>query len=180
MANNDTFGTAHSLKFVELCNFVLERESSAYRFVDHRIAQITGEEEIAQIEQAINGVLKPVSQHMERALTLLSDRKSPDYRNSIKESISAVEAICGVIAGRRNATLGQALDKVEKKVKLHPALKEAFDKLYGYTSSGDGIRHALLQQTDLGFADAKFMLVACSAFVNYLTSKSSDAGLSLS
>lgn len=65
----------------------------------------------------------------------MSDRKAPDYRNSIKESICAVEAICRVITKQKNATLGQALKKVESDISLHPALKNSFSSLYGYTSS---------------------------------------------
>ena len=53
---------------------------------------------------------------------------------------------------------------------LHGALKSAFNSLYGFTSDSNGIRHALLDETNLTFDDAKFMLVTCSAFVNYLKS----------
>jgi hypothetical protein len=70
---------------------------------------------------------------------------------------------------------------VENKVGLHGALKKGFSSLYGYTSSADGIRHALglLEEPNLSFEDAKFMLVSCSAFINYLVSKASKAGISL-
>ena len=44
-------------------------------------------------------------------------------------------------------------------------------KIYGYTSNGDGIRHALLEEDSLEYEDALYMLVSCSAFVNYLISK---------
>lgn len=71
------------------------------------------------------------------------------------------------------------MKEVEKKIELHPALKEAFNKLYGYTSNADGIRHALLEEDTLDFEDAKFMLVSCSAFINYLHPKASKAGLKL-
>ena len=124
---------------------------------------------------------KPVRTHLENSLKLLSDRKSPDYRNSIKESISAVEAICRLIAKDKNATLGQALKVVENKVGLHGALKASFSSLYGYTSSAKGIRHALglLEEPSLSFEDSKFMLVSCSAFINYLISKASKAGIKI-
>jgi hypothetical protein len=46
--------------------------------------------------------------------------------------------------------------------------------LYGYTSDSSGIRHALQDEPNLDFVDAKFMLVACSAFVNYLTDKAAS------
>jgi hypothetical protein len=50
-------------------------------------------------------------------------------------------------------------------------LSKAFESLYGYTSDANGIRHALMDASTLGFADAKFMLVCCSAFVNFLVAK---------
>lgn len=168
--------------FREAGNSVLESELSAYRFVGWQITEVTSKEEISEIEQALETPFKTVNTHVESALRLMSDRKSPDYRNSIKESISAVEAICRIISNDRNATLGQALDIIEKKgkIELHKALKNAFDSLYGFTSSSEGIRHALLdEKTSLSFEDAKFMLVSCSAFINYLVSKASRVGLDL-
>ena len=103
---------------------------------------------------------------------MLADRKAPDYRNSIKESISAVEALCNIITGNSSATLGKALSEIEKKHNLHPALKNAFSSLYGWTCDAGGIRHALEENnTIVEFEDAKFMLVSCSAFINYLKAK---------
>jgi hypothetical protein len=169
-------------QFMDFCNRILEKELSAYRFVGGTIAPLTSEQEIAEIEEVLEAKSpKPVTVHLKRALGLLADRESPDYRNSIKESISAVEAICGSIAENPKASLGKALKAIERdgKVDLHPALKAAFDKLYGYTSDADGIRHALLDEPNLDFEDAKFMLVSCSAFINYLRAKSSKAGIKL-
>ena len=57
----------------------------------------------------------------------------------------------------------------EKGVIIHPSLKEAFNKLYGYTSNAKGIRHAgNLGGKDSTFEEAKFMLVSSCAFINYL------------
>ena len=166
--------------FIDMCDSVLERELSAYRFVGNSIAEITSEEEISEIEESLEGAPPAVREHLESALALFSDRKSPDYRNSMKESILAVEAICKLITGDKKATLGRALDELQEVgVKSHPALVEGFKKLYGYTSSADGIRHALLEESNLSQEDAKFMLVACSAFTNYLLVKSSKAGINI-
>ncbi len=171
--------TSVNKKFMDFCNSIFERELSAYRFINGKIAQITSEEEITEIEEALESTKnqKSAPHHLKRALDLLADRKSPDYRNSIKESISAVEAICNLIAKNSKATLGQALKEIEKKAELHPALKKAFDCLYGYTSDAGGIRHALLDEPNLDFEDAKFMLVSCSGFINYLIAKASKAGI---
>jgi hypothetical protein len=167
--------------FVSYCNDILKRELSGYRFIGTKIVPITSEEEITEIEEALKPTetFRPAAIHLETALDFLSDRESPDYRNSIKESISAVESICRLIAGDDKAKLSQALRVIKDKIGLHRALEKAFDSLYGYTSDEDGIRHALLDEPDLDFEDARFMLVSCAAFINYLKSKSSKAGIKL-
>ncbi len=157
-------------KFIETCNYYLEREMSVYRFTGNIITKITSEVEIAAIEDTLNASNNLVKRHFTRSLELLSDRKNPDYRNSIKESISAVEALAINITGNDKATLGQLLGILEKTASLHPALKEGFSKIYGYTSNADGIRHALMDDDTVTFEKAKFMLVACSAFTNYISS----------
>jgi hypothetical protein len=167
--------------FIDSVNAVLKEEQSGYRFVSGRIVQITSEEEIVAIEQALAlpDSLKPVREHLGQSLALLSNRKTPDYRNSIKESISAVESLSKIISNQNKATLGPALNAVEKKTKLHAVLKEAFQKLYGYTSDAQGIRHALMDEPSLDVEDAKFMLISCSAFVNYLVVKAQKAGIAI-
>lgn len=92
---------------------MLERELSGYRFVGEYITRITNPIEIEEIEHVFEVThqkkLSGVDEHIKAALAKLSDRKNPDYRNSIKESISAVESICKMIAGDPKATLGDAL-----------------------------------------------------------------------
>jgi hypothetical protein len=160
--------------FTEKCNDSLKREMSAYRLVDGCIVQITSEEEIKEIEDAIfnSNKWEPVNIHLKSAINYFSNRENPDYRNSVKEAISAIESLCVIITGDSKATLGPTLGVIEKQYKIHGALKSAFTSLYGYTSDAGGIRHKLL--TDdivVSMEDAKFMLVSCSAFINYLKVK---------
>ncbi len=170
-------------KVVNGFNSLLVREMSAYRIVDNVIIQITDEAEIKEIESAIENSkstkLSIVSEHFKNALEKLADRKNPDFRNSIKESISAVESISKLISGDPKAELGQSLKIIEDRVGLHPALKKGFLSIYGYTSDQGGIRHALVEGDISHFEDAKYMLVACAAFVNYLKAKAIKAGLKL-
>lgn len=37
-----------------------------------------------------------------------------------------------------------------------------------YTSDEGGIRHAMLEEPNIGYDEAKYMAVACSAFVNFI------------
>jgi hypothetical protein len=102
-----------SIKFVEDCNSALQGELSAYRFVEKKLVPVTSELEITEVEEAIR-TSKQFTQHLERAVELLADKKAPDYRNSIKESISAVEAMCQLITGNKKATLGDGLRQLER------------------------------------------------------------------
>jgi hypothetical protein len=156
--------------FIESCNTFMERENSGYRFVDDKIIEISSTSEVNEIENAIEKATPyyGVKQHLRSAIALLSNKENPDYRNSIKESISAVEALCKKISNDDKATLGAALKSLEKKRIMHPALKSAFLALYGWTNDADGIRHALMEESNLSSADARFMLISCSAFVNYV------------
>jgi hypothetical protein len=154
--------------FMHTANALLEREVSAYRFVDKRIVRIVTPEEIDAVEAAVKIKVGPVREHLDQAVKLLSDRRSPDYRNSIKESISAVEALVRSVTDSDKGTLGDLLKRLGRDSPIHPALEGAFSKLYGYTSDADGIRHALLDEDRVTFEQAKFMLVACSAFANYV------------
>lgn len=157
-------------RFCETVNSQLEQERSAYRFVSFQITPIVNSEEVEAVNQAAapkHGA-ELTAAHIQAAIKLLSDRKSPDYRNCIKEAISAVEAAARFITGNEKATLGDALKTLEKVKKLHPALKDGFSKIYGYSSDADGIRHALSDMPTVTETDARFMLVSCSAFANYL------------
>ena len=165
-------------------NVVLKTELSGYRFVGKSLTKITSEEEIKTIEESLNKTsrIQTIYVHLSSALAKISDRKKPDYRNSIKESISAVEALCKIIASVESATLTQALREIEKsnKVQLHPSLRSAFEKLYGYTNDADGIRHALMEKPDLDFEDAKYFLISCTSFINYVIEKTHKAGIAIS
>jgi hypothetical protein len=157
---------------VNAINNILERELSSFRFVGGMFTDITDEQEIEMLEGVINSNDFPgVSAHLKRALELMSDRKNPDYRNSIKESISAVESVAKIIAENPKSTLGDALKVLERSKKIHVILKEGFSKIYGYTSDEGGIRHAMMEEPDLSIEDAKFFLLSCTSFVNYLKSK---------
>jgi hypothetical protein len=168
------FSSEYHPKFQDICNGFLKRELSAYRFVDGKLVEINSQEEIIEVEAAIKNADKfnSVKTHLKTALELLSDKKKPDYRNSIKESISAVESLSKIITNNDKTTLGQALKEIESTHVIPGSLKSAFSALYGYTSDEGGIRHSLLESgVTVDIEEARFMLVACSAFVNYLISK---------
>ncbi|UPT65928.1 MAG: hypothetical protein M0D57_15640 [Sphingobacteriales bacterium JAD_PAG50586_3] len=168
--------------FIDEVNSVLISEFSSYRIVGGEFIEITSEGEIKEVESALENTskLSGVKAHLNSALSLMADRTNPDYRNSIKESISAVESLCKIIANSPKATLGTALNILEKQgFEIHGALKDGFSKLYGYTSDGDGIRHSMLEESTISQEDARYWLISCSTFINYLIAKAEKGGVKL-
>ena len=161
-------------------NGIAERFLSAYRWVGGAFVPVVDDVQISAIETALATPLDAARGHLSKALRLLSDRDRPDAENSVKESISAVEAVCSAIVGRPT-TLGAALSRLKDAgLSIHPALEEGWKKIYGYTSDADGIRHALKGNPSLTVDDALYFLVSCSAFVSLLASKAKEAGIALS
>jgi len=162
-------------------NSLLEGEQSGYRFVGGELTRNIHPAEAAEVERAMaraaSSGLDGVQRQIEQALALFGKRPEPDYRNAIKEAISAVEGVVKLINGTRGGGLSAALDAVSERIALHPSLKAGLDKLYGYTSDEDGIRHAILEERSISEDDARYMIVTCSAFVNFLVSKADKAGL---
>lgn len=174
-------GPDESIKeLIQYLNWSFKKENVGYRVIGKEITPITTPIEIDSINEALQTPYQSITTLFDTALSLLSSKTNPDYRNSIKESISAVEAICKLISGKSNGTLGKALKTIGNKHPIPPALQEGLSKIYGYTSASGGIRHALIKNdTTPTFADAQFMLVSCSAFVNYLVAIAAERNIPL-
>lgn len=169
---DDYFEKDDLSKWMDQLNFELERHNYAYRIIDTQVVEITSETEIEAIETALNDSPESVGNHISNALHHLSSgNQNPDFRASIKESISAVEAQCRIMT--QTNTLGDALKALKSKgIEIHPTLKKAMEMLYGYSNDANsGIRHALMDSEGSyapSSAEAIYMLVTSSAFINYL------------
>lgn len=144
---------------------VLKEERAPYCVMKDVIVLLLSNEEREEIEEALDlpGKYRNVQKHLSKAMQKWADRKNPDYANSIKESIHAVEALVEIFLGRKG-TLGELI----KKLDIHPALKTGFSNLYGWTSDEGGIRHSAYGESlEPDETSARYMLITCSAFVNY-------------
>lgn len=108
--------------------------------------------------------------HLRNAGACINQR---DWAGSVRESINAVESVARRLDKNKSNTLAAALKSLDSKHSIHPALKDGFIKLYGYTSSEQGVRHALLdsEKSAVGQDEAVFMLGACASFVSFLLHK---------
>lgn len=160
-------------EFVDELNSQFESLSYGYRVVKGQVIEITSDIEKHAIEKAIDNSTKSVRDTLEQALAAHCARPKADYAGSMKNSISAIEIECYRLTGEKN--LGQALKKLKGKgIAVHPQLEAAFQNMYNYSNNEKtGIRHGKKVTEDTFVPTAKeslFMLVASSAFINYLHS----------
>lgn len=161
-------------------NIELEKKLTAYRVINDKVVPLDSEAEGTAVASALDELqttlLAGVRHHLSTAIDLLADRAKPDYANSVKESISAVEAILELITGE--GVLSKALPKLPASgIKVHSAQVEAWKKLYGWTSDEDGVRHSAKAPPEVGQAMAKYMLVTSSAFVSLLVEEARRANV---
>ncbi len=144
-------------KFIFDCNQVLEKENSAYRFINTAIVEIGNQTEIESLEQSSSSPYWQVNEHINKAIGFLSNKLAPDFQNSIKESVSAVEALARIITKNPNGTLGVLTQNPD--LNLPKTLQEATKKIYGFASDKGGVRHANKDETEdhLTYSDALFI-----------------------
>lgn len=152
----------------------------AYRIVDGIVVPIANEQMAEAFLTAVGKLSAGYSgsaQHLKAAASALTAGK---YADSVRESIHAVESVARQICPT-GGTLGPALNEFENKYKLHPALKQGFKNLYGYTNDEEGIRHALIDEDDarVGEDEALYMLGACASFAAFLSSHLRRAEISM-
>lgn len=163
--------------FKDLCNSVFERERCAFRFSEDTLIKISEPEQLQEVSLAISQDRSaPLREHIRRAASFYSMTPEPDYRNSIKESISAVEATVAFVVGRKTTGITKPLKAIADKYEIHQALRDGFEKLYAWTSDESGIRHRLIGNSSVSQDEARYMLVSCSAFSNYLMALHSKFG----
>lgn len=125
--------------FTDSLNRILARELAGFRFISGLFVPITSDEEVRSVLDALQpsetDEFSEARTHIRDALKKLGEKPTPDYRNSIKESISAVESVCKKITGEKSGGLEKALSKLSAAERVHPRLETAFKALYDYTSS---------------------------------------------
>lgn len=167
-------GSAYSTIYPGLAQ-LCELHRLAYRVVggplEPTLVPISSEQDAAAVTSSFEMLAKAKQggavAHLRKAAEALT---AGDWAQSARESIAAVESAACAISGETTRDLNAALSTLEKNNMLHPALKAAISKLYGYTSSERGIRHSLIEDNNIRVDEnlALFLFGACSACASYL------------
>jgi hypothetical protein len=166
----------------EFFNYEFEKHNSGYRVVREKIIPITNSAEIHSVNEllssASNNKFKGLEKHISDAIEFLSLKPESKPTSSVRESITAVEWICRNLTNTK--TLGDALKELTKIEFIPNEISISIQKLYEFTNSKEGIRHAQIADESLVSLDeARFYLISCSAIGNYLMSIAAKKGVKL-
>lgn len=92
---------------------------------------------------------------------------SPDFENSVKESINSVESCLMVLLDEPKGTLG----KLIKQAGLDSDVERLISQAYGFASNKDFVRHGGTNASALGKEEAEFFLEFAGSAIVYITAK---------
>ena len=151
------------------------------RLVKGKFIIVRSPEEGETIETALSGHFVEARTHIKKAVTLFSNREHPDYANTVKESVSAVESIIkeltekDIKSGLRQLVKDGILPKDitvkqdGKPQKVNPFV-DALEKHWDFANKTS--RHGLKSGESPPDEDAAYLiLVICAAVVNYIAAR---------
>lgn len=115
--------------------------------------------------------LTSARKHYDKALQFFRNPAKPDYENTVKEAVCAVEAAGkALFPNAKAATLGDLVKWliVSKDVTVPKALAQTFTGLYGFRSGGDGVGHGGSGGGTATSEVAEYVLAVCASQVIYL------------
>ena len=121
-------------------------------------------------DEALKESLQPARRHWRKAKSL-ANSSPPDFENSIKESISALESCVRILLGNPSSTLGQLV----KTEELDRDVSAIISKAYGLISGKNSVRHGGTTAETTGLEEAEFFLEFCACAIVYVIEKLSKA-----
>ena len=103
-----------------------------------------------------------------KAKAFLYNEQPPDYLNSIKEAVGAVEGLARTLCDQPKATLSELIPVLKKSHLSHPAMAQIVASIYAVRGDEPGIGHGAANQSSFGYADAEFILNVSASVIIYL------------
>lgn len=115
--------------------------------------------------------LASAKRHYEKALQFFRNPSEPDYENTVKEAVCAVEATGrALFPAAKASTLGDLAKWLvtSQDVSIPKALGQTFTAIYAFRSGGEGIGHGGSSGGAATAEVAEYVLAVCASQVIYL------------
>jgi hypothetical protein len=163
-------------RYAERVNAAFAQAGVVYELRDDFVERldVAGEEVGVQHSEdealgSLTNEFAPVLGQYQKALQGLHGRPA-DFKQAIRESANALEAVARIISGKQKATLGDALNAIygPGTQDHHKALKQSLANLYGYASGLPGARHGQNINVEVSFDEALLTVRLCGASIAFL------------
>jgi hypothetical protein len=158
----------------ELQRLFLE-EALAYEFSDGAVRRRGRKHtvELASKSQVVLGAPELLSarQHFDKALQFFRHPTRPDFQNSVKEAVCAVEATGKVLFPMaRAATLGDLIKwfGLTTVVAVPKALCQTLTGIYAFRNGAEGVAHGATTGGKVSSEVAEYVLAMCASQIIYL------------
>lgn len=160
--------------FAHEVNQILAQENLAYEFVNGQFqkrGRPATQQNLARVGSVLTDPgLYQVREHFSKARKYFSNRENPDYPNSVKESVSALEACFQIMTGKPANDFSKAVNSIQgnEPDKMPPPLVSAMSKVHAYRGNAQGAGHASITGSKLTELEAELVLSLSAAFITYL------------
>lgn len=172
LANPGGVSDARRATFSNELNDIFSRNYFGYELRDGQMERVGARAQDAAIAEA-RGILRDPDlsgpdEQFQKAVAFFNQRPEPDCENSVKEAVSAVEGVAGLLLNDRKLTLSKALTRLRGEQDVHPTLISLLQKLYAYRGDAEGVGHALTGKKEVRIEDAEFALAVSASAIVYL------------
>jgi hypothetical protein len=116
--------------------------------------------------EVLNDELSPIRTQWLKAKNFIY-APSPDFENSIKESINSIESCLMILLDEPNNSLG----KIIKNANLDSDIERLINQVYGIASNKSFVRHGGVGNSGVGKEEAEFFLDFSSSAIIYIAAK---------
>ena len=104
------------------------------------------------------------------AIKQFSERPEPNVKDCINNAIGSLEGVARVVTGKIKV-LSSLLNEEPLKSRIHPALRDAMQKVYAYR--GDVTAHGQtgVQSSSYGLEEAEWLMGICATSIAYISKK---------
>ncbi len=138
--------------------------------VQHELPEQT-KKLIDTVETLLTPDYPDVWNQFRKAREFLYNVKPPDYLNSVKEAVGAVEGFSKIILYHPKDTLSDLLPEIRQSHLAHPAMGKIIEAIYAVRGDEPGIGHGAYVSSNFEYSDAEFMLNISASLIIYLARK---------
>lgn len=154
---------------------IFEEEHFGYEFtqgVVRRRGRSHSRDQVAKVEPTLGDPrLNSARTHYKKALEYFENRSRPDYENTVKEAVCAVEAAAKSLFPELNAkTLGEVLKRIEGLGvgQVPKPLAVTLSGVYGFRNAGEGVSHGGADGGKVTPAIAEYILAIAASQIIFL------------